>query len=305
MNLKQIKLSLILLSFCSIQTFSLKADEGMWIPMLLEQLNEDELIDMGLELTAEDIYSINKSSLKDAIVHFGGGCTAEMISKEGLLLTNHHCGYGEIQSHSSVEHDYLKDGFWAMNRSEELTNEGLTASFIKRMANVSKACLAGVNDDMSEQERAEIIKKNIEAIIKKETEGTHYEAKVKPFFKGNQYYLFIIETFTDVRLVGAPPSSIGKYGADTDNWVWPRHTGDFSIFRIYANSENKPADYSPDNVPYVPAHSLPISIGGVQEGDLTMVYGFPGRTNSYLPSDEIQQTLEVLNPAKIKIRKTV
>lgn len=294
-------LTLAVLSLSLIGT-SLKADEGMWIPMLLEQLNEEEMIDMGLELTAEDIYSINKSSLKDAIVHFGGGCTAEMISKEGLMLTNHHCGYGEIQSHSSVEHDYLKDGFWAKTKADELANEGLTASFIKRMDDVSEEALAGVNDNMTEAERRDKISVNIKAIVEKATEGTHYTAKVKPFFKGNQYFLFVIETFKDVRLVGAPPSSIGKYGADTDNWVWPRHTGDFSIFRIYADKDNKPAEYSEDNVPYVPNHSLPISIKGVKEGDFTMVFGFPGRTNEYLPSDEIDQTLNVINPAKIKLR---
>ncbi len=296
-------LTLAILSFSLFGT-SLKADEGMWIPMLLEQLNEDEMIDMGLELTAEDIYSINKSSLKDAIVHFGGGCTAEMISKEGLMLTNHHCGYGEIQSHSSVEHDYLKDGFWAMSRDEELPNEGLTASFIKRMEDVSDKALSGVRSDMSEAERRDMISVNIKVIVEEATTGTHYTAKVKPFFKGNQYFLFVIETFKDVRLVGAPPSSIGKYGADTDNWVWPRHTGDFSIFRIYADKNNNPAEYSKDNVPYIPKHSLPISIKGVKEGDFTMVFGFPGRTNEYLPSDEIDQTLHVINPAKIKLRGT-
>lgn len=296
-------LTLAILSFSLFGT-TLKADEGMWIPMLLEQLNEDEMIDMGLELTAEDIYSINKSSLKDAIVHFGGGCTAEMISKEGLMLTNHHCGYGEIQSHSSVEHDYLKDGFWAMNKGEELPNEGLTASFIKRMDDVSDEALNGVTSEMTEAERRDQISINIKGIVEDATKGTHYTAKVKPFFKGNQYFLFIIETFKDVRLVGAPPSSIGKYGADTDNWVWPRHTGDFSIFRIYADKDNKPAEYSEDNVPYVPGHSLPISIKGVKEGDFTMVFGFPGRTNEYLPSDEIDQTLNVINPAKIKLRGT-
>lgn len=284
--------------------YKAKADEGMWIPMLLEQLNEEEMISMGLELTAEDIYSINKSSLKDAIVHFGGGCTAEIISKEGLLLTNHHCGYGEIQEHSSVEHDYLKDGFWAKTKADELPNEGLTASFIKRMDDVTKQALAGVSKSMTEADRRNLISKNIKSIVENATKDTHYTAKVKPFFKGNQYFLFVIETFTDVRLVGAPPSSIGKYGADTDNWVWPRHTGDFSIFRIYADKDNKPAKYSKDNVPYTPEHSLPISVKGVKEGDFTMVFGFPGRTNEYLPSDEIDQTLNVINPAKIKLRKT-
>lgn len=281
-----------------------QAEEGMWIPMLLQQLNEAEMQDMGLELTAEDIYSVNQSSLKDAIVHFGGGCTAEVISEKGLLLTNHHCGYGEIQSHSSVEHDYLTDGFWAKNQSEELANPGLTATFIKYMKDVSAEATGGVSDDMSEADRQAKIKENIDAIKEKEVEGTHYKSLVRPFFKGNKYYMFVTETYEDVRLVGAPPSSIGKYGSDTDNWVWPRHTGDFSIFRIYADKDNKPAPYSADNVPYKPAHALEISLNGVQEDDFTMVFGFPGRTNEYLPSHAIRQTLEVLNPAKIQIRET-
>jgi hypothetical protein len=281
-----------------------KADEGMWIPLLLQMLNEDEMTDMGLEIPVEAIYSINKSSLKDAIVHFNGGCTAEMISKEGLLLTNHHCGYGQIQNHSSVEHNYLKDGFWAMDRSQELPNGDLTASFIKSMKDVSAEVLQGISANTSEAERRQIISKNIAEVKKNATNGTHYEAKVRPFFKGNQYYLFVIETFKDVRLVGAPPSSIGKYGADTDNWMWPRHTGDFSIFRIYADKDNQPAAFSKDNVPYKPAHSLPISIKGVKENDFTMVFGFPGRTDEYLPSFEIEQVLNTVNPAKIKIRGT-
>lgn len=281
-----------------------KAEEGMWIPMLLQQLNEAEMQDMGLELTAEDIYSVNQSSLKDAIVHFGGGCTAEIISDQGLLLTNHHCGYGQIQSHSSVEHDYLTDGFWAKKRSEELSNPGLTATFIKYMKDVSVEVTEGVTADMSETDRQKKIKENIEAIRTKEVEGTHYETVIRPFFKGNKYYMFVTETYKDVRLVGAPPSSIGKYGSDTDNWVWPRHTGDFSIFRIYADKDNMPAEYSEDNVPYTPAHSLEISLNGVQEDDFTMVFGFPGSTNEYLPSHAIRQISEVLNPAKINIRET-
>lgn len=294
------------ISFYALLTISLhvQADEGMWIPMLLEQLNESEMIDMGLEITAEDIYSINKSSLKDAIVHFGGGCTAEMISGKGLLLTNHHCGYGEIQSHSSVENDYLTDGFWAKSLEEELSNPGLTATFIKYMDDVTESVLKGTSEDMEISEQKKIIRENMDAIIEEAIADTHYEAKIKPFFKGNKYYMFVTETFKDVRLVGAPPSSIGKYGADTDNWVWPRHTGDFSIFRIYADKNNKPAEYSEDNVPYKPAHHLPVSIKGIEEGDFTMVFGFPGRTNEYLPSSAIDQTLNLLNPAKIDFRQT-
>jgi hypothetical protein len=294
------------ISFYALLTISLhvQADEGMWIPMLLEQLNESEMIDMGLEITAEDIYSINKSSLKDAIVHFGGGCTAEMISGKGLLLTNHHCGYGEIQSHSSVENDYLTDGFWAKSLEEELSNPGLTATFIKYMDDVTESVLKGTSEDMELSEQKKIIRENMDAIIEEAIADTHYEAKIKPFFKGNKYYMFVTETFKDVRLVGAPPSSIGKYGADTDNWVWPRHTGDFSIFRIYADKDNKPAEYSEDNVPYKPAHHLPVSIKGIEEGDFTMVFGFPGRTNEYLPSSAIDQTLNLLNPAKIDFRQT-
>ena len=215
-------------------SLNMVAKEGMWLPMFLQQLNEAEMQAMGLELTAEDIYAINNGSLKDAIVHFGGGCTAEIISAEGLLLTNHHCGYGQIQSHSSVEHDYLSNGFWAKDRSEELTNEGLTATFIKYMKEVTADVLANEIADMTETERREMIKSLGDSLISIELEGTHYEAMIKPFFKGNRYFMFVTETFKDVRLVGAPPSSIGKFGSDTDNWMWPRHTGDFSMFRIYA-----------------------------------------------------------------------
>ncbi len=299
--MKRFFISLIASLCLSLQV---KADEGMWIPMLLEQLNESEMIDMGMELTAKDIYNINQSSLKDAIVHFGGGCTAEMISKKGLLLTNHHCGYGEIQNHSSVENDYLTDGFWAKSAEEELTNPGLTATFIKYMEDVSDKVLAGVTEEMELADQQELISNNMDAIKEAATTDTHFDATIKPFFKGNKYYMFVTETFTDVRLVGAPPSSIGKYGADTDNWVWPRHTGDFSIFRIYANENNEPAEFSESNIPYQPAHHLPVSIEGIEKGDFTMVFGFPGRTNEYLPSSAIDQTLNVLNPAKIDFRET-
>jgi hypothetical protein len=272
--------------------------------MFLQQLNEAEMQAMGLELTAEDIYSINNGSLKDAIVHFGGGCTAEIISGEGLLLTNHHCGYSQIQSHSSVEHDYLSNGFWAKDRSEELTNKGLTATFIKYMKEVTADVLAYETVEMTESERREMIIALGDSLITLEIDGTHYEAMIKPFFKGNRYFMFVTETFNDVRLVGAPPSSIGKFGSDTDNWMWPRHTGDFSIFRIYADKDNNPAEYAEDNVPYNPNRHLSISTQGVKPGDFTMVYGFPGRTDEYLPAVAIKQITQVLNPAKISIRET-
>jgi len=277
-------------------------DGGMWIPSLVKQLNIDEMHEMGLELTAEDLYSINHSSVKDAIVHFGGGCTAEMISNQGLLLTNHHCGYSQIQAHSTLEHNYLKDGFWAKNRDEELTNPGLTATFIIRIEDVTNSVLDGVTTEMNEEERGAQISKNI-ALLNSSLEKEDYQdVKVKSFFYGNQYFAFITETYRDVRLVGAPPSMVGKFGSDTDNWVWPRHTGDFSMFRIYASADNKPADYSEDNVPYQPKHFLPISLDGVKEGDFTMVYGFPGRTQEYLPSVAIKQIKDVINPARIEIR---
>ena len=298
-NLKRLFLSIFIL--CSLNASS---KEGMWLPMFLQQLNLAEMQAMGLELTAEDIYSINNGSLKDAIVHFGGGCTAEVISGEGLLLTNHHCGYGQIQSHSSVENDYLSNGFWAKDRSEELTNEGLTATFIKYMKEVTSEVLANEIANMPEADRREMIKSLGDSLISVEIEGTHYEAMIKPFFKGNRYFMFVTETYTDVRLVGAPPSSIGKFGSDTDNWMWPRHTGDFSIFRIYADKDNNPAEYSVDNVPYTPNKHLDISTEGVKPGDFTMVYGFPGRTDEYLPAVAVKQITQVLNPAKISIRKT-
>ena len=276
----------------------------MWLPMFLQQLNEAEMQAMGLELTADDIYSINNGSLKDAIVHFGGGCTAEIISAEGLLLTNHHCGYGQIQSHSSVDNDYLTNGFWAKDQTEEFTNKGLTATFIKYMKEVTAQVLANETDEMSENQRKDMIKSLGDSLIASEIEGTHYEASIKPFFKGNRYFMFVTETYKDVRLVGAPPSSIGKFGSDTDNWMWPRHTGDFSIFRIYADKDNKPAEYSEDNVPYQTNRHLSISTQGVKPGDFTMVYGFPGRTDEYLPAVAVKQITQVLNPAKISIRKT-
>ena len=210
------------------------AGGGMWIPMLLEQLNEEEMQTMGLKLTADDIYNINNSSLKDAVVKFGRGCTGEIISKDGLLLTNHHCGFGTIQSHSSVDNDYLTDGFWAMSRDQELKNQGLTVTFIVRMEDVTRQVLAGVSDNMDEAVRQQIIAANTAAIGQEATKGTHYDVEIKPFYQGMEYYMFILEVFRDVRLVGAPPKEIGNFGGDTDNWVWPRHTGDFSLFRVYS-----------------------------------------------------------------------
>ncbi len=278
------------------------AGEGMWLPIFLGQLNEAEMRSMGLKLTAEDIYSINKGSLKDAIVSFGGFCTAEVISSQGLILTNHHCGYDAIQEHSTLEHNYLETGFWAMNRAEELANPGLTATFIIRIEEVTEAALVGITEGITEKDRASTIAANLKKIQASAKKEAWEEAVIRPFFEGNRYFLFVTETYKDVRLVGAPPSSIGKFGSDTDNWVWPRHTGDFSMFRIYAGADGHPAEYSTSNVPMVPRHSLPISLDGVAEGDFTMVMGFPGRTQAYLPSQAVTQTVETLNPTRIEIR---
>ena len=282
-----------------------RADEGMWIPLLLKKYNYADMQAKGLKLSAEDIFSINQTSLKDAIVIFGGGCTGELISDEGLLITNHHCGYGNIQSHSSLEHDYLTDGFWAMSRGEELVNKGLKVTFLVTMADVTDKVLEGITDDMKETERQEKIGEAIKKIVDEATEGTHYTAIVKPFFAGNEYYLFVNEVFKDVRLVGAPPSAIGKFGGDTDNWMWPRHTGDFSMFRIYADKDNKPAEYSKDNVPYKPKKSFQISLAGVKKGDFTMVYGYPGTTKEHLTSYAVKMITEVSNPAKINVRGNI
>ena len=295
-----LKSLLILIITCGLQTAF--AGEGMWLPHLLKALNEGEMQEMGMKMTAEDIYSVNQGSLKDAIVHFGGFCTSEIISDKGLLLTNHHCGYGQIQSHTTLENNYIRDGFWAKSMAEELPNPGLTAIFIERIEDVSEAVLAGITANMDEKERQSTIDKNIEK-LKAATQLADYEdIKIRPFYKGNQYFSFITVTYKDVRLVGTPPESIGKFGADTDNWVWPRHTGDFSLFRIYADANNMPAEYSPDNKPFTPKHHLPISIDGVEADDFTLVFGFPGRTNEYLPSYAIEQMVDVLNPAKIAVR---
>lgn len=278
------------------------AGEGMWLPLLLKSLNEAEMKAMGMKMSAEDIYSVNQGSLKDAVVLFGGFCTGELISDEGLLLTNHHCGYDAIQSHSTLEKNNLKDGYWARNHQEELPNPGLYATFIVRMENVSDQAFAGLTDAMTPTERQAQIDKNLLAIRNSAQKETWQEAMTRSFFEGNQYYLFITETYRDVRYVGSPPESIGKFGADTDNWVWPRHTGDFSLFRIYAGPDNKPAEYSPDNKPLKPKHFFPVSMDGVQDGDFTLVFGFPGRTNQYLPSFAVQQTADIIDPARIEVR---
>ncbi|OSY87160.1 peptidase S46 [Tenacibaculum holothuriorum] len=291
----------ILFLFLFVQVFAQQG--GMWIPSLLEGMNEQEMKSLGSKLTAKDIYDVNNSSLKDAIGHFNGGCTSEVISPKGLILTNHHCGFGQIQSHSSLENDYLKDGFWAMTQKEELPNKGLYVEFIVRIDDITKQALAGVNDAMTEREKQSAIDKNINQLTKTAKKEDWQLAKVRPFYKGNQYFLFVTEKFEDVRLVGAPPSSIGKFGSDTDNWVFPRHTGDFSLFRIYADKNNRPAKYSKDNVPYTPKHFLPVSLDGVEEGDFTMVFGFPGRTNEYLPAAAIKHITQEFNPSNIAIRE--
>jgi len=295
------KVLLILLAVLLIKPLA-RADEGMWIPMLLKKYNIEQMQEMGFKLTAEDVYSVNQACLKDAVVIFGRGCTGELISDKGLIVTNHHCGYGQIQYHSSVENDYLTNGFWAMSPEEELVNPDLTVTFLKRMDDVTDRVLEGVNDEMKTEERNKIIGKNIKNIKDEAIKGTHYKAVLKPFFNGNQYFLFVNEVFKDVRLVGAPPSAIGKFGGDTDNWMWPRHTGDFSMFRIYADKDNKPAEYSKDNVPYKPAQHFPVSLKGVNEGDFTMVFGYPGSTYQYVPSYHLKMLTETVNPKLIDVR---
>ncbi len=278
------------------------ADEGMWVPVLIEKYNIRLMQENGFRLTAEDIYSINKASMKDAVVLFGGGCTGEFISDKGLIITNHHCGYGSIQSHSTLDHDYLADGFWAASREEELANPRLTVTILKHMEDVTDRVLEGVTEEMDKEKREATINANMTSISNEAVKGTHYLAAVRPFFLGNQYFLIVNEVFRDVRLVGAPPSAIGKFGGDTDNWVWPRHTGDFSLFRVYADKENKPADFSPENVPYKPAFHFPVSMAGVNEGDFTMVFGYPGRTQQYAPSYHIKMLKDVIYPMQVEIR---
>jgi hypothetical protein len=278
------------------------ANEGMWLPQLLGQLNEKEMKGLGMKISAADIYNINKGSLKDAIVSFGGFCTAEVISGEGLILTNHHCGFDAIQNHSTIDHNYIKDGFWAMNRSEELPNEKLYATFIVRIDDVTKEALAGVSSDMDEKDRQSQIDKNLSVLKNSIKRESYQDVMFKAMFEGNQYFAFVTETYHDVRLVGAPPSSIGNFGKDTDNWMWPRHTGDFSMFRIYTGTDGKPAAYSPNNIPYKPKKTLSISLDGVEKNDFTMVFGFPGTTKQYLPAVAVEQIVTMNDPAKIAIR---
>ncbi|RZJ33867.1 MAG: S46 family peptidase [Flavobacterium sp.] len=275
---------------------------GMWIPSLLKGMNEAEMKSLGMKISAQDIYDANRPGIKDAVPQFNGGCTAEMISPKGLLLTNHHCGFEQIQSHSSVEHDYITNGFWAMTMEEELPNPGVVVTFVVKIEDVTAQVLKDVAGLATEADKQKKIQDNIASVSASFPKESWQENKIRNFFDGNQYLLFVTETFKDIRLVGAPPSSIGKFGSDTDNWVWPRHTGDFSMFRIYADKNNRPAEYSKDNVPYVPKHFLPISIAGVKENDFTMVMGYPGRTTEYLPAVAVEQIVNELNPAKIAIR---
>ena len=283
-------------------TPALRADEGMWISLLIEKYNIKLMQEKGFKLSAEDIYSVNKACMKDAVVQFGGGCTGEVISTDGLLITNHHCGYGQIQKHSTLAHDYLTNGFWAMSKSEELPNPGLSVIFLKRMEDVTEKVMAGVTETMDDTGKDKLIKSNISGITERAIEGTVYTAAVRAFYMGKQYFLFVNEIFRDIRLVGAPPSAIGKFGGETDNWIWPRHTGDFSLFRIYADRDNKPSEYSKNNVPYKPAYHFPISLKGIKEGDFTMVFGYPGTTSEYVPSYHIDMVKNYINPKMIAIR---
>jgi len=297
--MKQFKISLIAITLL-IGTFA-RADEGMWLPFLLGR-NYEDMKKHGLNLTQEEIYSINNSSIKDAIVSFGGFCTGEIISKKGLILTNHHCGYDAIAENSTPEHNYLDNGFWAMEHEQEIPIQGLHASFIIRIQDVSETINKELNAQMTEEERAAKIKEITAILVDDAEKGTHYKAFVRDFFEGNEFYLFVQETYNDIRMVGAPPQSSGKFGGDTDNWMWPRHTADFSMFRIYADSENMPSEYSAENKPYTPKHALPISLKGVQENDFAMILGFPGSTDRYLSSYGVEQAVSIKQPKHVDIR---
>ena len=297
--MKKIAFIIPLVIFTFSRTFAV---EGMWLPFLLKSLNEPEMKTMGMRISAEDIYSVHESSLKDAIFIFGGGCTSEIISSQGLLLTNHHCGFGQIQSHSSVKNDFLKNGFVAKTFADELPNDNLTATHIVYMEDVTNLVLFGLSPNMTTEQREAMVKANSEKVLAKADKPAGTEFHIKPFAYGNQYILICTETFKDIRLVFAPPAGVGKFGGDTDNWVWPRHTGDFSVFRIYANKENKPAPFSRDNVPYKPLKHLSVSLKGIKPGDFTMVYGFPGRTTQYLPAVAVDYVMNVQNPLRVKMR---
>ena len=296
------KLFTILIALIMGLNIQMRADEGMWLLPLLEQLNMGTMTELGLELSAEEIYSLNQPSIKDAIVIFGGGCTGEIVSSKGLLLTNHHCGYGSIQGHSTVEHDYLTDGFWAASLKDELPTPRLSVTFLVSIEDVTDKVLKGVTDNMSEEDRYSAINDARREIASAATEGTHYRAQVASFYGGNNFYLLVYEIYNDVRFVGAPPSSIGKYGHDSDNWEWPRHTGDFSVFRVYMGPDGKPAEYSEENVPLKPKHYLPVSIRGVEQDDFAMILGYPGGTQRYMTSYGVDEVLKITHPNRIKIR---
>ncbi len=298
------KIIVAFIAFLMLIPASVKADEGMWFLMFIERLNHRDMQKMGLQLTAKEIYSINTHSLKDAIVQFNGGCTAEIVSKNGLVLTNHHCGYDQIADLSTADQNYLKNGFWAKDKASELKTKSLSVRFFVRMDDVSSRILSKVNDKMTEQERSKAIQQEVALIEKENNEGGKYTVSVRPFFQGNEYYYFVYQDYTDVRLVGTPPESVGKFGGDTDNWEWPRHTGDFSMFRVYADKDGNPAAYSKDNVPMQPKHYLPISLKGVKENDFAMILGYPGRTNRWMPASGIEQNVKYAYPAWVEGAKT-
>ena len=292
--------SLILIAFLTLNS---NANEGMWMLQMLKKLNEAEMQKLGFKLTAEDIYSINQSSIKDAIVRLNGGmCTSEIISDQALVLTNHHCSYDAIQSLSTVENDFLTNGFWAMSKDQELPIQGMYVSFLQRIEDVSDKVNSQLSADMSEEERSQAMDAIFKEIEAESSEEGRYETKVKTFFEGNEFYLMVYENYNDIRLVGAPDESIGKFGGDTDNWMWPRHTGDFSLLRIYSAPDGSPAEYSKDNVPYKPKHHLPVATDGVKEGDFTMIMGYPGSTDRYLSSFGVQQALDIEQPARVELR---
>ncbi len=292
----------LLLCFLLLSTLA-KSDEGMWMPQLVDALNFKDMKKNGFKLSAEQIYSINKASMKDAVAIFGGGCTSEVISNKGLILTNHHCGFSSIAGLSTVQKDYLKNGYFAMSASEELPCKGLTVTFIKRIEDVSSKVMANIRQTYSEKQKDSVMKANIKTIETEAKNNSHYQAFVRPFYYGNEYYLFVTEVFKDIRLVGTPPESLGKFGGETDNWAWPRHNADFSLFRIYAGKDNKPAEYSSENIPYTPLYSFPISIKGNKEGDFTMVYGFPGRTQEYLSSYAVELLMKQQDPLRVGLRE--
>lgn len=292
---------MLIIAFSLCLPFISLADEGMWIPLLLNK-RENDMQEKGMKISAKDIYDINNSSLKDAVMLFGGGCTGEFVSNEGLLLTNHHCGYGHIVRQSTVEKDYLTNGFWAFSKQEELPCKGLSIVQLVYMKDVSKKILEGVTNNLSENQRKEIIEKNTKEVIEDATKDNHYQAEVKPLYYGNQYFLYVNEVFTDIRLVGAPPSNIGKFGGDSDNWMWPRHTGDFAMFRVYVGKDNKPAEYSKDNIPFTPKKFLKINLKGLNEGDFTFVFGYPGTTQQFLTSHAVDRIANFDDPARIKLR---